>query len=92
MHDEQPASVGRLVDKIMMDFDAAEIRPAIIAQSFIVIARDEDDPRALAHFAQEFLYDVIVRLRPGRSAFYAPKIDNVSNKVDRRGVMALQKG
>lgn len=91
MHDEKTPAIGRFMDCIAMDFDAAKIHAAIIAQRFIVIAGDENDARSLAHFPEEFLQNIIMRLRPDRAAFHTPEIDNVADKINGLCVVYFQK-
>jgi hypothetical protein len=52
------------------------------AQKFVVVAGDIDDARALARFAQYFLNNVIVLLRPVPGASKPPAVDNVANQIN----------
>ena len=82
-------SVGRPVHNALENFDAAEVHAAEVAQAFVVVPGDEDDPRPMSHFAKKFLHDVVMGLRPMRSATYLPEIDDVADKIDNVGVVVL---
>src|SRR5438067_9802254 len=58
---------------------------------FIVVARDVDDARALARFAEKFLDDVVVLLRPINSAPHLPDIDKIPDDVERLELMVAEK-
>jgi hypothetical protein len=56
-----------------------------------VIARNEDDVRALPRLAQKLLHHVVMRLQPERAALQAPEIDDVAHEIDgSRLVMAKE--
>ena len=50
-----------------------------------MISGNEDDARAMPDLAQKFLQDVVMRLRPMRSAPDFPEIDDIADEVDRVG-------
>jgi hypothetical protein len=64
MDDQIAAAVGRHMDRLLDHVDAAEMRTVVVAQEFVVIARDVEQLRALARLAQQLLHYVVVRLRP----------------------------
>src|SRR6516165_5740779 len=78
------------MEGILDHLDAAEMRAVIVAQEFVVIARDIDETRALARLAQELLHDVVVRLRPEPSRFELPAIDDVADEIDGIRVVEAQ--
>ena len=80
---QQAAAVGGDVDRVLHDLDAAELQPRVVAQPLVMIARDVDDPRALADLAQNLLDDVVVRLRPVPGFLQAPAVDDVADQIDR---------
>ena len=90
VHDEVALAVGRRVHRLVLDLDAAEVLAAVLAHALVVIARDEDDARALAHLAQQLLQHVVVRLRPDGAAADAPEVDDVADEVDGVGLGLLQ--
>ena len=67
---------------VAMDLDGPKAHPAIAANRFVMVARNEDDPRALAGFPQQLLQHVVMRLQPYGRALQAPEIDNVAGKID----------
>src|SRR5271166_3887569 len=83
-HKEAPAVCGD-VDRFLGDFHATELQANVPAQPLVVIARDVNDPGALADLAQDFLNDIIVRLRPIPRFLQPPAVDDVANQVDRLG-------
>jgi hypothetical protein len=78
------------VDRRRPHLDAAEVGAAEIAQELVVVARQVDDAGALAAFAQQLLYDVVVGLRPVPARAQAPSVDDVPDEVDRLGVVYPQ--
>lgn len=91
VQDEILLSLRGLVDGVAPHFDAAEIHAAHVAYAVVVIARNEDDTRAFSRLAENFLQDIVVRLRPMRSAANFPKIDNVADEEKRFHFNAAQK-
>ena len=51
-----------------------------------MVAGNEHHPGAASHLAQQFLDDVVMRLRPVPAGAEAPAIDDVSDKVDSVGL------
>ena len=90
VNDEIAPAVGAGVDRVLDDFDAAEMRAVIFAQELVVIARHVDDARALARLAQQFLHDVVMRLRPVPARAELPAIDDVADEVDVVGIVVAQ--
>jgi hypothetical protein len=91
MHDDIAASVGCAMHDAPQDLYPAEMHTAEVAQAFVVIAWNEDYMCALPSFAQEFLDDVVMGLRPVRTASHFPKINDISNEIDRVGVVVPKK-
>ncbi len=90
MDDEIALAVGRRVHRLVLDLDAAEVLAAVLADALVVIARNEDDARALAHLAQQLLQHVVVRLGPDGAAADAPEVDDVADQIDRVGLGLLE--
>jgi hypothetical protein len=61
--------------------DVAEREIAELARRFVVIARDVHDLRALSRLAQDFLHDVVVRLRPEPAFAKLPSVDDVADEI-----------
>ena len=78
------------MDDVFHHLDAAEMRTVIVAQEFVVIAGDIDQPRALARLPQQLLHHVVMRLRPIPARTQRPAIDNVANQIDRVGFVIAQ--
>ena len=70
--------------------DAAEVRPAEVAQTLVVVAGHEHQPRTAAHLVEQRLHHVAVGLRPNRAALDAPEVDDVADQIDRVGVVVLE--
>jgi hypothetical protein len=82
MRDPQLPAVGRHMHGLVHHVDAAEVVRDVFARELVVVARDEDDPRALARLAQQLLHDVVVRLRPVPAAAQLPAVDDVADEVE----------
>jgi len=63
------------------DGDVAVVT-AETAEEFVVVPGDIDDAGAFAGFAEEFLDDVVMGLRPVNSAPHLPDIDQVADDVE----------
>ena len=90
MQDEQALAVGCHVHALAYDFDPAEMRAGIIAQSLVVITGYVDEPGTFAHLAHQLLQHVVVSLRPDRSALHAPEVHDIADQVDGVCVVVLQ--
>src|SRR6516164_4474592 len=90
MHDEITASVGALVYGVLDHLDTAEMSAVIVAQEFVVVARQVDQARALAGLAQQLLHHVVVRLRPVPARAQLPAVDDVADQIDRLGDVIAQ--
>ena len=91
MHDEIALAVGGGVDRLAPDLDAAEGQSEELAGELVMVAGNENHPRAAPHLAQKLLHDVIVRLRPVPADPQPPAVDDVADQVDRiRLVVAKQ--
>ncbi len=67
MDDEDAAPVRRAMKSMLLDGHRA-ISAEMALEKFVVVARDIDDLRTFAGFAQDFLNHVVVFLRPIDSA------------------------
>jgi hypothetical protein len=76
---------------VFHDVDAAKMGAVVVAQEFVVIAGNVDDPGALARLAQHFLHEVIVRLRPGPIGLQGPTVNDITDQINGFGIMAAQK-
>ena len=56
-----------------------------------MVADDVDDFRSLPAFAQEFLNDIVVFLRPVDAPAQGPDVDEVANEVERVELHILEK-
>ncbi len=82
VNDQIAAAIETFVDRVFHDLDAAEVRAVVAAQKFIVIAGNVDQPRTLARLPQQFLHDVVVRLRPIPGRTKRPAVDNIADEID----------
>ena len=60
MHHQVLSAVDADMDRGFDDLDAAEMRAVVIPQELVVIARDINEPGALARLAQHFLHEFVV--------------------------------
>src|SRR4051812_9230865 len=82
MNDQESSSVGRYMNDTLRHFDAAEMRAIEFSQELVVVAGDVDDAGALARPAQQFLYDIVVGLRPIPSGSEHPAVDDIADEIN----------
>ena len=90
VHNEQSAAIRCFVNGIFLERDA-RVMPVESGEEFIVVADDVDDFRSLPAFAQEFLNDIVVFLRPVDASAQGPDVDEVADKVERVELHILEK-
>ncbi len=90
MNDEVALAIGRGMDRLSLDLDPAEGQAEELTGEFIVVAGNEHHPRAAPNFAQQFLNDVVMRLRPVPTGAEPPAVDDVADQVDRVGLDMAQ--
>ena len=83
MGDQITASAGAFKNCVTGDNHTAEMDPAKIPHTIIVIAGNVDNVNAFPRQPQHLLHDIIVRLRPEPSALHLPAIDNIADKIKR---------
>ena len=81
MHDEIVFAVLSLVCVGQAHLNASEIRVALTPQILIMISRPIDNFCSFARFTQYFLDNVIVCSWPLLTAFEAPPVNNVVDKI-----------
>ena len=81
VHDEQAASIRRFVNGVFLKGHAGVVSVES-REEFIVVADDVNDLRPLSTFAQKFLYDVIMLLRPINTTTQGPYVDEVSDEIE----------
>jgi len=91
VQDPETASVGGFVHGIGKNDDAAEGETGKLMKEFVMISGDAYHVRTLADFAQEFLNDIVVGLRPIPRAFEGPTIEDIANEIPVVGVVAFEK-
>ena len=79
------------VNGVFDDLDAPEMGTVVSAQEFIVVAGNVNDADTLARLAQNFLYDVIVRLRPIPGGAQRPTVEYIADEADRFGFVMAKK-
>ena len=89
MNDQNAPSIGGGMDEVFRDRDVAVVA-AEATEEFVVVTGDINDARALARFAQEFLDDVVMLLRPIDSAPHLPDIDQIADDVERLEIVVAQ--
>ena len=89
VHDQDSTPVGRFMNHLLFDGDVA-VGAVKFGHHFIVISRDVDDPGAFARFAQDFLNDVVVLLRPVDTAPQLPDVDQVADDIKSLAIIIAQ--
>ena len=92
MGNEIALAVGRDMHGVGHHLDAAEMGAEIIAQEFVVVAGNVDQPLALARLAQQLLDHVVMGLRPVPAGFQLPAVDDVADEIDGVGLEVAQEG
>src|ERR1700682_3838814 len=90
VNNQNAPPIGGGVDEVFGDRDMAVVT-AKASEEFVVVAGDVNDASAFARFAQEFLDDVVVLLRPIDSAPHLPDIDQIADDVERFEFVIAQK-
>ena len=89
VHDEDLPPVPRAVDGARHDLDVAEIAGEL-RDELVMVARDVDHPCPFARFAQDFLYDIAVRLGPVAPPAQRPDVDQVADQIQRFELMVAE--
>lgn len=90
VHDEQSTAVRRFVDGIFLERHARVVSVKG-GEEFIVVADDVNDFSSLPAFAQEFLNDIVVFLRPVDAPAQGPNVDEIADKVEGVELHILEK-
>src|SRR6202035_3550600 len=90
MNDEVALTVGRGMDRLPLDLDPTEGQAEELTGEFIVVARNKHHPRAAPNLAQQFLDDVVMRLRPVPAGAEPPAVDDVADEVNGVGLDMAQ--
>ena len=80
VHHQQAPAIGGLVDGVLLDGNISE-NAQKISQKFVVIAGDENNVSPFAGFAEQFLNNIVVRLRPIMFPAQPPEIHDIAHKV-----------
>src|SRR5215831_8347873 len=91
VNDEELAAIRGDVDHLIEKPDAAHLQLRVVAQPFVMVARDVDDPRPLARLAQQLLDNVVVGLRPKPGTAQAPAVDDVADEIEMLGFRMAEK-
>src|SRR6202011_4695595 len=88
--DKNSPAISSCVNAVLLDCNVtiASFEPR---HKFVMVARDVNHMRAFACLPQNFLDDIIMRLRPVDSTPELPDIDQVANDVERSNVIIPQK-
>ena len=74
VEDQEPFAICSYMDKVLINLDTVKIETDIVAQEFIMIARNENHVGAFTNLAQDFLHNIVVSLRPVPASLQAPTI------------------
>ena len=81
VHHQKPPSVGGFVDGVAGDFDARKTQARIVAEDFVVVARNIDDASPGIGLAQDFVDHRVVAVVPKPRARQTPSVDNVADEI-----------
>src|SRR5207237_7607095 len=90
MNNQDAFACGGHMNCVLLDFNVP-IDSTKTGHQFVVVSRDVNYACALACFAQNFLDDVVVLLRPVNSAPQRPDVDQVAHDVQRRKSFSRKK-
>jgi hypothetical protein len=82
MQEQEVTAVGGDVNMLVAHEDLAERDPVVLAQRFVVIARNQHDMLAVACATQNLLHDRILRRRPVDAPAHRPEVDDVADQVE----------
>ncbi len=88
--DENASAVRRFVNGVFLDRDVA-VGAAERGHELIVITRDVNDRHAFARFAQDFLDDVVMLLRPVATTTQRPDVDQIADDIKFVAIVIAQK-
>ena len=91
MGNPHAASVDGGVDRVVHDFDAAEMVVAEFAGKLVVVTGYKNHFAALAGPAQQLLHHIVMRLRPVPALAQLPAIHNVAHQVQVFAGVVFQK-
>ena len=80
MQDQQPAAIRQRVYSIALDCDVTELMIDKPSREFVMIAGDIDDIGAVTGLLQDFLHNIVVRLRPIPRTLQSPSINNIADQ------------
>src|SRR5437868_4763921 len=87
--DEHATSVRQTMDRMSLHGDIA-VSAEKTGEHFVVVTRDVNDPCALARFAENFLDNVVVLLRPVTAAAQLPDVDQIAHYIERFAFVLAQ--
>jgi hypothetical protein len=80
--DQQTLAVGRRVDDLALDGNAAEHQAHVAAQRFVVVPWNVDDLGAVAGLAHDCLHHATLALVPVGRFAQPPAVDHVADQVE----------
>src|SRR6266436_651198 len=86
---DNAATISRDVNSVFLHRNVSVSAPKC-ADEFVVISGHVNNRHALACFAQDFLNDVVVRLRPVASASQLPDIDQIADDIELLAIVIAQ--
>ena len=82
VQEQEAAPVGQRVNVLADDADVTKGDAEVVAQGFIVIARDENDPLAVPRAPQDLLHKGVLGLGPYDVAAHRPEVDDIADEED----------
>ena len=87
--DEHAAAARQTMDRMPLHGDIA-VSAEKAGEHFVVVTRDVNDACALARFAENFLDNVVVLLRPVTAAAQLPDVDQIAHYIERFAFVLAQ--
>ena len=81
VQEQEATAVGGDVDVLLAHENLAEGDPVVLAQRFVVVARNQHDMLTVSRATQNLLHDRILCRRPVDAATHHPEVYDVANQV-----------
>ena len=90
VQNQQPPSIGGVVDRRTPDLDPAEVHSGKLAKHLIVVAGDVNDTGPALGLLHQPADDGIMAFGPEESLLHPPAVDDVTDEVERVAVAVVK--